>query len=146
MLIDKVVVEGRQVSDDKKVAGFGWSYLSHDRSPDVSEEEEGDFAHGRVEFVHAKYVDEDNQVYEFNNYSQYNAGRYHETGEIFQWANGDKNYPEEDRRMAWGNILAPYGTELTIRIVPDAGYQLVGMTTSEHGFQATDETGVYKIF
>ena len=140
-----VVVEGREVSDDKKVSGFDWSYLSHDRSEDVPVENEGDFAHGKVEFVHAKFVDDENRVYEFNSASEYNAGRYEETGEIFQWANGNKKYPEEDRRLAGGNVIAPYGTELTIRIVPDEGYQLTSMTTSEHGFQATDEVGVYKI-
>ena len=138
-----VVVEGKGVTDDKKIAGFAWSYLTKDRSPDI--DHEGDFAHGKLEFVKAKFTDDEGTVYEFDSASKYNAGRYHETGEIFQWANGDKNYPEEDRRMAGGNVLAPYGTELTIRIVPDAGYQLTSMTTSPNGFQATNEVGVYKI-
>ena len=44
-----------------------------------------------------------------------------------------KKILEEDRRTSWGEALVPYGTELTIRVVPDEGYQLTGLTVSENG-------------
>lgn len=140
-----IVVEGERLPLDKQVTGFGWSYLSADRSLDVTEENEGAFAHGRIEFVKVDYTDIDDTHYEFDNVSSYNNTRYHGTGEIYEWVDGQKDYIEEDRRTAWGEALIPYGAELTIRVVPDAGYQLTSFTTSPNGFQATDEPGVYTI-
>lgn len=140
-----VVVTGELYDESCTTAGFGWSYLSSDRSEDVTPENEGAFAHGRLEFVQAKYTDIDNVDHVFNNVTDYNNGRYHETGEIYSWFDGRKDYIEEDRRTAWGSARVPYGTELTVRVVPDEGYQLVSFSTSPTGFQATDEVGVYKI-
>lgn len=140
-----IVVNGEQYDESCTTAGFGWSYLSHDRSPDVSVDNEGNFAHGRLEFVQAKYRDLDGVDHVFNTVQEYNAGRYHGTGQIYVWYDGRKDYIEEDRRTAWGNARVPYGTELTVRVVPDPGYQLTSFSTSPNGFQATETPGVYKI-
>ena len=139
-----VVVTGENVTDEKLVAGFGWSYLSADRS-DIDVSEEGNFAHGKLEFVSAKYTDIDNVSYTFNSVEDYTSARFHGTGEIYDWRDGNKFYEEEDRRWAWGEARVPYGTELTVRVVPDEGYQLTSFSTSPNGFQATDTPGVYKI-
>ena len=140
-----VVVEGRKVTDEKTVAGFGWSYLNRERSNLPEDEAEGNFAHGRLEFVQAKYTDIDEVEHVFNSVEEYNNARFHDTGEIYMWHDGRKDYEEEDRRQAWGEASVPYGTELTVRVVPDEGYQLTNFSTSPDGFQATDEPGVYKI-
>lgn len=139
-----VVVTGENVTDEKTVAGFGWSYLSADRS-DIDVSEEGNFAHGKLEFVSAKYTDIDNVSYTFNSVEDYTSARFHGTGEIYDWRDGNKFYEEEDRRWAWGEARVPYGTELTVRVVPDEGYQLTSFSTSPNGFQTTDTPGEYKI-
>ena len=145
-----VVVEGRKVSDENTVAGLGWSYLSRERSNLPEDEAEGNFAHGRLEFVQAKYtyVDAETHVAEthvFDSVNEYNNARFNGTGQIYMWNDGRKDYEEVDRRQAWGEASIPYGTELTMRIVPDSGYQLVGLAKTPTGFTATDEVGVYKM-
>ena len=140
-----VIIEGRKVTDEKTVAGIGWSYLSRERSNLAENEAEGNFAHGRLEFVQAKYTDIDHVEHIFNSVQEYRNARFHDTGEIYIWNDGRKDYEEEDRRQAWGEATVPYGTELTVRVVPDEGYQLTSFSTSPNGFQATDEPGVYRI-
>ena len=139
-----VVVEGENTALENRVPGFGWSYLSADRSEGLPVEEEGNFAHGRLEFVSAS-VTIDNELLEFNSVNAFNNYRYHNKGQIFQFNQGEKNYPEEERWRAWGSAQLPYGTTLTVRIVPDEGYQLTSLASSPNGFQATDEPGVYTL-
>ena len=119
-----VEVHGEQTSDDNKIPGFGWSYLSADRSEGVSPEEEGNFAHGYLEFVSAS-ITIDNEDLVFNSVSAFNNYRYHnsEHGSILHFDSGNKEYPEENRRLAWGEAHMPFGTTLRVRIVPDEGYQ-----------------------
>ena len=140
-----VVVEGERQPDENLVAGFGWSYLSSDRSENVSPEEEGTFAHGMLEFVKVKYTDLDHVEHVFETAQAYNNARFHLTGEIYEWNQGNKEYSEDDRREAWGSALVPYGSELTIKVVPDEGYQLISFTESPTGFTATETPGEYKI-
>ena len=139
-----VEVHGEQTSDDNKIPGFGWSYLNADRSPGI--EHEGNFAHGRLEFVSAS-ITIDNQNLVFNSESAFNNYRYHnsEHGSILHFDSGNKEYPEENRRLAWGEAHMPFGTTLRVRIVPDEGYQLTGLTVSPNGFQATETPGEYEL-
>ena len=141
----EVVVEGRKVSDEKTVAGLGWSYLSRERSNLPEDEVEGNFAHGRLEFVQAKYTDADGKTHVFDSVNEYNNARFNGKGQIYMWNDGRKDYEEADRRQAWGEASIPYGTELTMRIVPDSGYQLVGLAKTPTGFTATDKVGEYKM-
>lgn len=137
-----VVVEGKQTTDENKIPGFGWSYLTKERSTDI--DEEGNFAHGRLQFVSAS-LEIDGEVKTFSSATAFNNYKYHDKGHIFQWGEGDKEYPEADRRLAWGSAKMPYGTTLRVRIVPDKGYQLTGLTVSENGFKATDTPGEYEL-
>ncbi len=139
-----VVVEGRNTADENKIPGFGWSYLSSERSANVTEENEGNFAHGRLEFVSASLVI-DGEEKTFSSARAFDDYRYKGTGQIFQWGDGQKDYPEEDRRMAWGEAQMPYGTTLRVRIVPDEGYQLTGLAVNENGFKATEIPGEYEL-
>ena len=137
-----VVVEGRQTADENKIPGFGWSYLTKDRSTDI--DEEGNFAHGRLEFVSA-VLGIDQEEVRFSSINALNNYRYKGKGQIFQWNDGRKDYPEEDRRMAWGAAQIPYGTTLRVRIAPDKGYQLVSLAVSENGFRPTEIPGEYEL-
>lgn len=137
-----VIVEGRDTADENKIPGFGWSYLTKDRSTNI--DEEGNFAHGRLEFVSAS-LEIDGKVETFTSAKKFDEYRYKGTGQIFQWTDGQKEYPEEDRRLAWGEAQMPYGTTLRVRIVPDEGYQLTGLAVSENGFKATETPGEYEL-
>ena len=140
-----IVVEGERQPEGNTVAGFGWSHLSQNNSPDLPIEEEGDFAHGTFDFVRAEYTDIDNVYQVFDNVQSYNGTKYHGTGEIYEWRNGDRNYTDEDRRQAWGEALVPSGTTLTVKVNPDPGYQLVAFTETQNGFAATENPGEYII-
>ena len=137
-----VVVEGRRLPDEKQVGSFGWSY-KRESEPSYDPNEDSIFAHGRLEFVQVKYTDIDNVSHVFASVSEYNNARFHGTGEIYQWKDGNKDY--QDLANAWGEALVPYGAELTFRIVPDEGYQLVGLANGSDYFEATNEVGVYKV-
>ena len=137
-----VVVEGKQTTDENKIPGFGWSYLTKDRSADI--DEEGNFAHGRLVFVSAS-LEIDGEEKTFTSANTFNNYKYHGKGYIFQWGEGQKDYPEADRRLAWGSAKIPYGTKLRVRIVPDKGYQLTGLSVSENGFKATETPGEYEL-
>lgn len=139
-----VSVTGETTSVENRIPGFGWSYLSADRS-DIDPSEEGNFAHGKLEFVSATYTVDQNETITINDVNDFNNYRYHGTGQIFQWNDGNKSYPEANRHEAWGEAQLPYGTTLTVRIVPDEGYQLTNLASNPNGFQATDTPGVYTI-
>ena len=117
-----VHIEGERLPAEKQVGSFGWNYKK-ESEPDYDPNEDSLMTHGSLEFVSVEY---DGVVYD--SVSAYNSARYHGTGEVFEWRDGNRNYT--DRRDAWGEALVPYGATLTIRIVPDAGYQLVSLTNS----------------
>ena len=137
-----IVVEGSKLPNEKLVGNFGWSYKK-ETEPTYDSTEDSLITHGRLEFVEVKYTDLDNVTHTFDSVGSYNRAKFHGTGEIYEWHDGNKNY--DDLSEAWGEALVPYGAELTLRIVPDEGYQLVGLTNSSSGFIATNEIGVYKL-
>ena len=140
-----VEVAGEQTAPENRIPGLGWNYLSADRSEDITPETEGNFAHGRLEFVSATYTVDGNETITIDNVNDFNNYRYHGTGQIFQWNDGNKEYPEEERWRSWGEAQFPYGTTLTVRIVPDEGYQLTSFASGPNGFQPTETPGVYAI-
>ena len=137
-----IVVDGQKMPNENLVGSFGWNYKK-ESEPDYDPNEDSLFTHGTLQFVQVKYTDLDNVTYTFDDVTDYNNARFHGTGEIYEWHDGKKDY--DDRREAWGEALVPYGAELTIKVVPDPGYQLVSLTNSNAGFTALDEPGVYKI-
>ena len=140
-----VEVTGEQTAAENRIPGLGWNYLSADRSEDITPETEGNFAHGRLEFVSATYTVDGNETITIDNVNDFNNYRYHGTGQIFQWNDGNKEYPEEERWRSWGEAQFPYGTTLTVRIVPDEGYQLTSFASGPNGFQPTETPGEYTI-
>lgn len=140
-----VEVTGEQTAAENRIPGLGWNYLSADRSEDITPETEGNFAHGRLEFVSATYTVDGDETITINNVNDFNNYRYHGTGQIFQWNDGNKEYPEEERWRSWGEAQFPYGTTLTVRIVPDEGYQLTSFASGPNGFQPTETPGEYTI-
>lgn len=112
------------------MGGFGWNYLPEEtQSGDTRED---CIAHGTLTFVSGWYNGETyGSVAEWNN-----------AGNIFNWTDGDKNYIDE--RDAWGSAAFPKGAKITMRLVPDPGYQLTSLYGDEN-IKAQNDVGVYSI-
>lgn len=119
-----IEVVGRKQTDEEKIMGnFGWSY-----DPDSNEYSDDDkIPYGNLEFVKAVY---DGVTY--NSPEEVNA-----VGGVFEWKNAIKGTDP------FGEAMFPTGTELTIKLIPDSGYQLTELTLNGFPFEAEDEPGVY---
>ena len=95
------------------MGGFGWNYLSEQsQSGDTRED---CIAHGTLEFVSGQYGDDTYySVSEWNNATLYGS-------HVYSWIDGDKHY--EDERDAWGSATFPKRAIITMKLVPDEGYE-----------------------
>lgn len=99
------------------VGNFLWSYQEKDKDTD-------DYVgHGNFELVKVKY----------------NGVEYTEN----QINSPDKGYLQWTQSPDEGGALFPFGAELTVKLIPDAGYQLTSFTINGGEFEAGDEVGVY---
>lgn len=120
----EIEVVGRKQTENEKIMGnFGWSY-----DPNTNEYSDDDkIPYGNLEFVKAVY----NNV-TYNTIDEINA-----IGGTFEWKNANKiNDP-------YGEAMFPPGTVLTIKLIPDAGYQLTELTLNGFPFEPGEEPGVY---
>lgn len=99
------------------VGNFLWSYDEKDEGTD-------DYVgHGSLELINVKY---DGVVYTPDQINTPEKG-------YLQWGENGSD----------GGALFPYGTEITVRLLPDAGYQLTSFTINGGEFEAGEEVGVY---
>lgn len=118
------------------MGGFGWNYLSD--KDQTGGDREDCIAHGTLTFIKGEYNGEVfNSVEEWNNY------RYDEVSQIFEWKDGDKNYT--DNRDAWGSAAFPRDAKITMKLIPDEGYQLVSLYGDKNVEPDPLEPGVYTI-
>ena len=81
--------------------------------------------------------------------AEYNGHKYtteeeiNALGGVFIWNDAErkKNYTEE--REGCGEAQFPVGTKLTVKIIPDAGYQLVDFGINGGVFDTQEEIGTY---
>lgn len=120
-----IEVVGRKQTEQEKIMGnFGWTY-----DPNTNEFSDDDkIPNGNLEFVKAVY----NGV-TYNSKEEVNA-----VGGVFEWHNGVKGSNDP-----YGEAMFPVGTELTIRLIPDAGYQLTSFDLNGTPFEPGDEVGLY---
>lgn len=117
------------------MGGIGWNYLPEETIS--GEKREECIAHGTLTFIKGEY---DGITYE--SLAEWNSARYKGTGQVFAWLDGNKNYSDE--KDAWGSASFPKGAKITMKLVPDEGYQLISLYGDEN-VQPENEPGVYTI-
>lgn len=126
-----VEVVGRKQTIEEKIMGnFGWNY---DHLSQVEEDDK--IPNGTLQFVKATY----------NNVTYSTPEEVNAAGQIYQWEDAEKkaSYSSSNDRSAFGEAMFPVGTELTVRLVPDSGYQLTEFTLNGSPFTVGEEVGVY---
>ena len=110
------------------MGSFGFNYLDESHPESI--------AHGLLTFISGSY-----EGVTYDSVEDWNNALYHGSGEVFEWRDGDKAYTDE--ADAWGSAAFPKGARITMRLIPDEGYQLTEFYGSE--FVAEEEPGVYTI-
>lgn len=117
------------------MGSFGWNYLPEESQ--TGDTRDDCIAHGTLEFIQGEY-----EGMVFDSVDAWNDYKYNGISHIFEWHDGDKNYTDE--RDAWGSAAFPRGAKITMKLIPDPGYQLVYLYGDEN-VVAEDEVGVYTI-
>ena len=120
----EIEVEGRKQNENEIILGnFGWTY-----DPNTNEYSEDDkIPYGTLEFVKAVY----------NNHTYNTVDSVNAKGGVFEWKDASKTGDP------FGEAMFPVGTELTVRLIPDKGYQLTELTLNGFPFTPGDEPGLY---
>lgn len=121
----RISVGKKEISDEDKqfmpVGNFLWSYNDADAGTD-------DYLdHGKLTFVSLKYGD-----------TTYNS--------MEELAAANKTYlhfTDADSVRKTGEAVLPAGAELTVKLIPEYGYQLTSFTINGGQFAAGTEVGVY---
>lgn len=105
------------------VGNFLWSYQEKDKGTD-------DYVgNGLFELVNVKY-----------NGETYTEAQIASAGKGYlQWW----QIPDDEGGVSEGGALLPYGAELTVKLLPDVGYQLTSFTINGGEFEPGEEPGVY---
>ncbi len=129
-----IEVSGRkQVGEEQILGNFLWDY--NENGYTTSPEDK--ILHGYMDFVSAEY---DGITYE-------TIEEVNEAGELFNWHDPEIQEHLGEEWAGVGSATFPVGTMLTVRIIPDAGYQLVSFGTElEHGFEPDDDNVGYYTF
>ena len=100
------------------VGNFLWSYMDQDKGTDNY------LGNGQLEFVKLKF----------------NGTTYNGLDEL-KAANKQYLYADADENE--GGAVLPAGAELTVRLIPNAGYQLTAFTCNGQAFTPQEEIGTY---
>ena len=121
----EIEVVGRKATPEEKIMGnFSWTY-----DPNTNEFSDDDkIPHGNLEFVKA--------TYKGNTYTNIEA--VNNAGALFEWNDGVKGTNDPT-----GEAMFPPGTELTLRLIPDPGYQLTEFNLNGFPFETGTEVGEY---
>ena len=121
---DIEVVGRKQTEEEKVVGNFAWTY--DENSNEYSEDDK--ILHGTLDFVKAVYSNDTyTTIEQINN-----------AGDLFVWDDGIRGTDNPT-----GEALFPTGTVLTLRLTPDAGYQLTSFDLNGFPFEAGEEVGLY---
>ena len=128
---DKYVIEieARYPEANEEYGGnFLWDY-----NPDGYTGPDDKILNGTLEFVSAEY---DGHTY--TTPEEVNA-----LGGIYIWKDAPRKKTYTDVREGCGEAQFPKGTKLTVKIIPDAGYQLVSFGVNGGVFEPQEEIGTY---
>lgn len=127
-----VVINGLHLTsdDDLLTGGFGWNYSAEGDVDSASDR----IPHGDIQFVSATY----------NNVEYTDVATMKAANGLFEWVQGTrKDHYEIGDRSGFGYAFFPVGTVATVKIIPDPGYQLLGLRDGGDEFTREDEPGVY---
>ena len=124
-----VEIEGRKQTGDEVIMGnFLWNY-----DPNSNACEDDKIPNAKLEFVKAEYNGETyDSVEEIN-----------EMGGVYHWQDAERKAVYTENDSAWGEATFPVGTELTVRLIPDEGYQLTTFALCGQPFEPGETPCVY---
>ncbi len=115
-------------SDEEFMSNFLWDY-----NPEGYTGPDDKILHGTLTFVKAEY---DGHTY--TTPEQVNA-----LGGVYIWRDAERKDSYTDDREGCGEAQFPKGTMLTVKIIPDSGYQLVNFGLNGTPFEPQEEIGTY---
>ena len=120
-----IEIVGRALTEDEEfLAGFLWTYDAN-----ASQYADDDkILHGALEFVKAKY----------NGNTYTTIEQVNNAGNLFKWKDAKK-----DSNDPMGEAVFPVGTELTVRLIPEPGYQLTSFDLNGFPFTPGEQVGLY---
>ncbi|MCR5788050.1 MAG: hypothetical protein K6G37_03090 [Bacilli bacterium] len=123
-------IEARYPNENEEFLGnFLWDY-----NPEGYTSPEDKILNGTLIFVEAKY----------NGVTYTTEEEINNLGGVYIWRDAPRKKTYTTDREGVGEAQFPVGTELTVRIIPDAGYQLVDFGINGGVFEPQDEIGTYK--
>ncbi|MBO4245555.1 MAG: hypothetical protein J5892_02295 [Bacilli bacterium] len=124
-----VEITGRKQHGDEILFGnFLWNY-----DPNAGGSEDDMIPNAKLEFVQAVVDDET-----YTSVADFNAA-----GNIYDWHDAVRKEVYTEWDSSWGSATLPVGTELTVKLIPDPGYQLTSFGLNGNPFEPGDEPCVY---
>ncbi len=128
--IYNIEIEVRKQNDEEIIMGnFLWDY--NEENGYTSKEDK--IAHAKLTFVEATY----------NGHTYKTEKEINELGGLFNWKDAERKNKYTTENEGVGEAQFPVGTELTVKLIPDAGYQLVEFGINDGVFETEDEIGTY---
>lgn len=115
-------------SNEEFLGNFLWDY-----NPQGYTGPEDKVLNATMEFVEAEYNGN-----KYTTPEQINA-----LGGVYIWKDAPRKKTYKEEREGVGEAQFPVGTKLTVRIIPDAGYQLVSFGINRGVFETQEEIGTY---
>ena len=115
-------------SDEEFMSNFLWDY-----NPEGYTGPDDKILHGTLTFVKAEYGG-----HTYTTPEQVNA-----LGGVYIWRDAERKDSYTDDREGVGEAQFPKGTMLTVKIIPDSGYQLVNFGLNGTPFEPQEEIGTY---
>ena len=115
-------------SNEEFLGNFLWDY-----NPQGYTGPEDKILNATLTFVEAEY-----DGHKYTKEEEINA-----LGGVFIWRDAERKKKYTDEREGVGEAQFPTGTKLTVKIIPDAGYQLVDFGINGGVFDPQEEIGTY---
>ncbi len=124
-----IAIEARYPnSDEEFMSNFLWDY-----NPEGYTGPDDKILHGTLTFVKAEY----------NGHTYTTPEQVNALGGVYIWRDAPRKDSYTDDREGCGEAQFPKGTMLTVKIIPDSGYQLVNFGLNGTPFEPQEEIGTY---
>ncbi len=124
-----IEIEARYPNSDEEFMGnFLWDY-----NPEGYTSPEDKILNATMTFVEAEY----------NGQKYTTEEEINSLGGVYIWNDAERKKKYTEEREGCGEAQFPVGTKLTVKIIPDAGYQLVDFGINGGVFDPQEEIGTY---